>query len=95
MYSFKIFYGTSFFEHERTKYKQIYNDIKSRTDEYILKVNEDKYIDYLVEKYQYNLLTFYFNKESIDENNTITYYLPFDGDKELLEFKPNPPQNMD
>lgn len=91
MHSFNIFYGTSFFEHERTKYELINNEIRSRTDEYILQVDEDKYIDYLVDKYKYNLLTFYFDKESIDENNnTITYYLPFDGDKELLEFKPNP-----
>lgn len=91
MYSFKIFYGISFFEHERTRYDQIYNEIMSRTDEYILQVDENEYIDYLVEKYKYDLLTFYFDKESIDENNnTITYYLPFNGDKELLEFKPNP-----
>lgn len=91
MQSFKIFYGISFFEHERTKYDQIYNEIRSRTDEYILQVDEDKYIEYLVEKYRYELLTFYFDKESIEENNnTITYYLPFDGDKELLEFRPNP-----
>jgi len=74
MHSFNIFYGTSFFEHERTKYELINNEIRSRTDEYILQVDEDKYIDYLVDKYKYNLLTFYFDKESIDENNnTITY----------------------
>ncbi len=91
MQSFKIFYGISFFEHERNKYDQIYNEIKSKTDEYILQVDEDKYIGYLIEKYRYELLTFYFDKESIEENNnTITYYLPFDGDKELLEFRPNP-----
>lgn len=91
MYGFNIFYGTSFFEHERTKYELIYNEIRSRTDEYILQVDENEYINYLVEKYKFNLLTFYFDKESIEENNnTITYYLPFDGDKELLEFKPNP-----
>ena len=69
MQSFKIFYGISFFEHERTKYDQIYNEIRSRTDEYKLQVDEDKYIEYLVEKYRYELLTFYFDKESIEENN--------------------------
>ncbi len=91
MYGFKIFYGTYFFEHIKNKYEQIFNEIRSRTDEYILQVDENEYIDYLVEKYKFNLLTFYFNKESIEENNNIiTYYLPFDGDKELLEFKPNP-----
>lgn len=91
MHSFNIFYGTLFFEHERTKYKQIHNEIRSRTDEYILQVDENEYITYLVEKYKFNLLTFYFDKESIEENNNaITYYLPFEGDKELLEFKPNP-----
>lgn len=89
MHSFKIFYGIFFFEQVRTKYDQIYKEIRKQTDEYILQVNENEYIDYLVEKYKYDPLTFYFDKESIEENNnTITYYLPFDGDKELLEFKP-------
>ena len=58
MYGFNIFYGTSFFEHERTKYELIYNEIRSRTDEYILQVDENEYINYLVEKYKFNLLTF-------------------------------------
>lgn len=91
MHSFNIFYGTSFFEHERTKYEQIYNEIRNLTDEYIIGVDENEYIDYLVEKYKFNLLTFHFDQENIEENNDIiTYYLPFDGDRELLEFKPNP-----
>lgn len=91
MYGFKIFYGINFFEHVRKKYDEIYNEIRSHPEEYILQVDEDEYINYLVEKYKFNLLTFYFDEESIEENNnTITYYLPFDGDKELLEFKPNP-----
>lgn len=91
MHSFKIFYGISFFEQVRIKYDQIYNEIRKQTDEYILQVNEDEYINYLVEKYKYNPLTFYFDKESIEENNnTITYYLPFDGDKELLKLDQTP-----
>ena len=40
MYCFKIFYGTLFFEYERTKYKQIYNEIRSQTEEYIIQVDE-------------------------------------------------------
>lgn len=40
MYYFKIFYGTLFFEYERTKYKQIYNEIRSQTEEYIIQVDE-------------------------------------------------------
>ena len=91
MYSFNIFNGISFFEHKRTKYKLIYNEIRGQTDEYILQVDENEYINFLVEKYKFNLLTFYFDKESIEENNNIIiYYLPFEGDKELLKFKPNP-----
>ena len=90
MYTFNIFNGIYFSEYERTNYTKIQKEIKSKPDNYILQIDENDYINYLVEKYTINSLTFHFNKESIDENNNIiTYYLPFEGNKELLEFKSN------
>lgn len=45
MYGFKIFYGINFFDHVRKKYDEIYNEIRSRPEEYILQVDEDEYIN--------------------------------------------------
>lgn len=91
MYEFNIFYGTHYFDYAiKKRYDEIYNEIRSKTDNYILQVDEKDFIDYLVDKYSFNLLTFHFDKESIEEkNNTITYYLPFEGDEELLKYRPN------
>lgn len=91
MYEFDIFNTENYFsDYARNKYEQLYNEIRNQPEDYILNVDETKYFDYLLEKYESDLITFYFDKGSIDStNNILTYYLPFEGNKEILKFRPN------
>ena len=69
MYEFDIFNTENYFsDYARNKYEQLYNEIRNQPEDYILNVDETKYFDYLLEKYESDLITFYFDKGSIQNS---------------------------
>ena len=89
MYNFDIFNtNKNFSDYARNKNKQLFDEIMEQSEEFILNVDEEEYFAQLLKKYECDI-TLHFDKGIIDstKNNT-TYYLPFKGNKELLEFRP-------
>lgn len=90
--------------------KKVIEHIKNESEEYILNINENEYLDYILNKFRIYSPVFNFDDisaESIDkipsenfsrsriqrsrENETFfVYYIPFEGDGNLLKYRPNP-----
>lgn len=91
MYNFDIFNTNNYFnDYARNKYEQLYNEIRNQPEDFILNVDETEYSTQLLKKYECEPITIHFDKGSIDIiNNIITYYLPFEGNWELLKYRPD------
>jgi hypothetical protein len=63
----KSFSGISWFDFPRQHFGRIREEILSKEKDYILKVDEDKFIEYLIEKYRLEPLKIYLETESISE----------------------------
>ena len=88
MYNFDIFNtNNNFSDYARNKYDQLYKEIRRQQEDFILNVDETEYSTHLLKKYECTPITIHFDKGSMDSTNN-TYYLPFEGNKELLKFKP-------
>lgn len=89
MYNFDIFNTNNYFsDYARNKYDQLYKEIRKQPEDFILNVDETEYSTHLLKKYECTPITIHFNKGSMDLTDN-TYYLPFEGNKELLKFRPD------
>lgn len=89
MYNFDIFNTNNYFsDYARNKYDQLYKEIRKQDEDFILNIDETEYSSQLLKKYECNPITIHFDKGSMDPTDN-TYYLPFEGNKELLKFRPN------
>lgn len=89
MYNFDIFNTNNYFsDYARNKYEQLYNEIRNQPEDFILNVDETEYSTQLLKKYKCKPITIHFDKGSIDSTDNNNYYLPFEGNKELLKFRP-------
>lgn len=70
--------------------------VENEQDSYILNVNEETFLDFLVDKFTIQPLEFHLDEMTIStqEKNipkdVVTYHIPFSGDRRLLGWKPNP-----
>ena len=88
MYNFDIFNTNNYFsDYARNKYDQLYKEIRKQDEDFIINIDETEYSTQLLKKYECNPITIHFDKGSMDPTDN-TYYLPYEGNKELLKFRP-------
>jgi len=94
---FKIFVGRILDELTGILVMNMRTEVRKKSDDYILNVNETEFSNYLTNHYSLENIEVKFDDVFItheehlgDRTITIKYHLPFSGDTELLHSTPNP-----
>jgi len=93
-HSVKLFAEKSFSDERRKRKKELRDKIQDENANRILNTNKDKYIDYILSKYQYDKVNINtddarFDPEKYASDTDVTVIVPIRGNKEILKYKPS------
>ncbi|WP_186578031.1 hypothetical protein [Aquibacillus kalidii] len=88
----RLFYKTELYDYLNNMKEKIKNNIKTETEDYILQVNQNEYINHLVEKFTIELLELYTDKADVErtEENIPSEYFPNRYSVYIGEYYPRP-----